>query len=474
MERKETVEPLANYFAGRVSKEFKKGNTILGGMVTSTNRFIDEKQLEILHSSAYSGGIDFQQYFSERNYVFSFKSYMSHVRGSEKALVRTQESSVHYFQRPGAGYIHLDSTRTSLTGYGATTSFGKQYGRLQFQVFLDLFSPGLELNDIGFLNSTDQIMQIAWVGYRFNEPFSIFRSANLNLNQWDAWDFGGNFLFTGFNVNGHAQFKNLWFAGFHVDFESDYRSNIVLRGGPSMLMPGNTSGSLLLETSEQKKFKAELDGSYSFGFNDSYTSYDLEFDLEYKPISNIRISLEPSFSFRNSQLQYVDQFHFDQDDRYIFGSIVQRTVSMSLRLDLVITPELTIQYWGQPFIASGDYSGFKYITDPEAEQYEDRFRLFAEDEIRLDGTEENYLVSEQGGLPAYEFGNPDFNRKEFLSNLVFRWEYRPGSFIYLVWSQGRFGSDLRGNFRPGEDFPDLWDIHPRDVLLLKVSYRLGR
>jgi len=431
--RFESVEPLTNYFAGRVSKEFHKGNTILGGMVTSTNRFKDEPQLDFLHTSALSGGIDFQQYFADRSYVLSISSYMSQVNGSEEALVRTQRSPVHYFQRPDAHYLTLDSTRTSLSGYGGSLQFGKQSGRFNFKAFLFLNSPGLELNDVGFLNSTDEIVQIGWAGYNFNEPFSIFRNIRLNINQWNSWDFGGQHQVMGINFNGHMEFKKLWSAGFYVGAESDHK-----------------------------------------GFEESGTRYAVDFDLTYKPISNLSLSVHPEFSYRQSELQYVDQQHFEETSRYIFGSIDQNTFSTSLRLDLILTPELTIQFWGQPFIATGDYSSFKYITDPKASSFQDRFHTYGSEEIFYVEDEDLYSITETGSGLNYNIGDPDFNIKEFLSNLVFRWEYRPGSFLYLVWSQTRSGYDSYGMFLFEEDFTGIWDIHPRDIIMLKVSYRIGR
>ncbi len=238
--RFETVEPLTNYFAGRVSKEFHKGNTILGGMITSTNRFNDESHLDYLHSSAATGGVDFKQYFSDRSYILSLSAYMSQVRGSREAMVQTQRSPVHYFQRPDADYITLDSTRTSLSGYGANIQFGKQSGKLNFMTFIYFNSPGLELNDIGFLTSTDEILEIFWVGYSFNEPFSIFRSLRLNVNQYSVWDFGGRHQVVGFNMNGHSEFRNFWHAGFFGNISSEVSANSPLRGGPAI----RTSGGL--------------------------------------------------------------------------------------------------------------------------------------------------------------------------------------------------------------------------------------
>ena len=473
-ERSETVEPLTNYFAGTVSKEFNKGNTILGGMVTSTKRFTDEEHLDYLHTSALSAGVDFQQYFADRSYSISLSAYGSQVNGSEEALIRTQQSPVHFFQRPDAEHLSLDSTRTSLSGYGANLSFRKTSGRFNFGGFVNLNSPGLELNDMGFLSSTDEALQVLWAGYSFNEPFSIFRSARISMNQYNLWDFGGTHQLSGFNINGFAQFKNLWNAMFYWDVDTDMIRNSELRGGPSMIIPGGNSAMLSVSTNSRKKLSFEVDGSLHVGNEESSTMYGIDFDVTYKPINNLSLSLYPEFSVRKSQLQYVSQKHFTNDERYIFGSIDQKTFSMSLRLDLILSPELTIQFWGQPFIASGDYSEFKYITDSHGENLTDRFYTYGADEITYDDAFSSYSVTETGSGLSYGFGDPDFNVKEFLSNLVFRWEYRSGSYLYLVWSQTRSGYDPWGYFHFGDDFMDMWDAHPTNVLMMKLSYRIGR
>ncbi len=470
----QTVEPLTNYFATRVSKEFDKGKTSLGGMVTSTHRLNDQEHLDYLHSSAITGGIDFKQYFRERDYLFSFSTYMSQVNGSEEALIRTQRSPVHYFQRPDAYYLELDSTRTSLSGSGGSVQFGKQSGRFQFMAFLSAISPGVELNDIGFLSSSDEVVQIFSMSYRFNRPFSIFRSASLNLQQFSGWDFGGNHQVTGVNLEGEAEFKNLWESDFRIESESDILTHSALRGGPNLILPGSLNTSLSFSTSSRRKLEGEIDMEYSHGYDDSGNRYGLELELTYRPVSNLSLSIDPEFSHRRSVLQYVDQQSFDTDQRYIFGSIDQKTLSMSLRIDLIITPELTIQFWGQPFIATGDFYDFKHITEPKADHFYDRFHTYHAEEISYDQAGDRYKINETDPALSYEFGNPDFNIKEFLSNLVFRWEYRPGSFIYLVWSQSRSDSNSYGTLHFGDDFTDIWEIHPMDAILLKVSYRIGR
>ncbi len=305
-------------------------------------------------------------------------------------------------------------------------------------------------------------------------PLGYSGSASINLNQWSGWDFGGNHQVLGVNLNGHAEFKNLWHARFYVDTDSEARSNSSLRGGPTLILPGSFSTSLSFSTSSRKKLEGEIDFGYSHGYDNSGDRYGFELGLIYRPISNINISVFPLYSKRQRVLQYMEQQEIDNESRYIMGSIDQLTLSMSVRLDLIISPELTIQYWGQPFIATGDYFDFKYITDSKAANLTDRFHIYSPDEITYNESEDRYMISESGSGLNYDFENPDFNIKEFLSNLVFRWEYRPGSFIYLVWSQSRSGSDSYGQLNLGEDFYDIWEIHPRNTILLKVSYRIGR
>jgi hypothetical protein len=278
----------------------------------------------------------------------------------------------------------------------------------------------------------------------------------------------------GFNINGHSQFRNLWNAHFFWGMDSELTSNSTLRGGPSMKMPAQSNFQLAISTNSRKKLSFELDGELSQGFEGSSRTYGLEMEVSYKPISNLSIGLYPGYVTRRDQMQYVDQQEPAGSERYIFASIDRKTFMMSLRIDLVLTPEMTIQFWGQPFIASGDYTDFKYVTDPQADQFTDRFHTYTSQEIDYVEEDNIYQIMEPPNGLYYDFPNPDFNFKEFLSNLVFRWEYRPGSFLYLVWSQTRSGADPWGYFQFGEDFRDIWDIHPTNVILLKLSYRIGR
>jgi len=202
--------------------------------------------------------------------------------------------------------------------------------------------------------------------------------------------------------------------------------------------------------------------------------FDCGISLGYRPSKSLKITLSPSFNSNNDELQYVDQQDYSNKTDYIFARIHQKTLSASLRINYIITPNLSIQYWGQPFLASGKYTEFKRITNSRASNYTDRFSLLDSNEMDYIPNDEQYRVSDQAGSQLYTFDQPDFNKKEFLSNMVVRWEYLPGSTIYLVWSQTRNQSVSNGNFSFNNDITKLFDDKPYNVFLLKMSFRLGK
>jgi len=474
-QRSQAVEPLTNYFVSRVQKDLNKGNTLIGGMVTNTSRQLDDVLKNYLHRSATTGGFDFTQYFDNKNYIFTLNAAFSKVDGTKEALLETQTSSRHYFQRPDATHIHLDSTRTSLSGFGGNMQFGKTGGNLKFLLAAMAKSPGLELNDVGYLRSTDQIFQVFWMGYRFNEPKGIMRKANLNLNQWNVWDFSGQYLNSGGNVNGYIEFKNYWSFHGGVNFDSDEVDNYILRGGPGMIVPGGMNIWYGIETDERKKLKLSYFGNNRWNKFNSRTSRSYSPEIEYRPNNTLNFSFEPSLYKQERELQYVDEYSFNGHNRYLMAHLDQKVLSFSMRVNINLTPDLTIQYWGQPFFASGKYNNFKTITNPKADQFSDRYSTYKPDQLTYNSSDEMYYIDEnQDGTTDYSFEQPNFNFNEFLSNLVVRWEYTPGSTVYLVWSQSRDYSDSLGDFSLNQGFDDLFNgDQPYNVFLIKFSYRIG-
>jgi hypothetical protein len=478
----QTVEPLTNYFVGRVQKDYNSGNTIFGGMITGVNRAMkdiplvgeeSDNLINRLPGAAYSGGLDFSQYFKDKTYMFNINAAFSQINGSELAMVRAQRSSARYFQRPGSP-VALDSTRTSLSGSGGRIQFLKAgQGRFQYLAALLWKTPGFEINDLGYQQVANQLFEVFWVGYRLYEPKLFYRSVNINFNQYSTWDFAGNHLSDGSNINGNVNFKNYWQAGGGFELNINQQSNSMLRGGPLMKIPGTFSSWLFLNTDSRKKLMLSFDANYNLMFQQRGNAVSLSPGITYKPTNTLSLSINPAYRKSSDELQYVDQTKVNNLDRYIFGSIQQKVVSMSFRLSFNFTPDLTLQYWGQPFIASGKYEKFKYITSPLASEYRERFYEYTPSQISL-VNDDTYSVDENlDNSEDYSFGKPDFNFREFLSNLVIRWEYNPGSTIYLVWSQTRNGSEPTGTMDYVNDLGDLFRYRPNNIFLIKFSYRFG-
>jgi hypothetical protein len=470
-----TVEPLTNYFVGRVQKDINNGNTIIGGIFTSTNRELDADVVDIMHKAAYTGGIDFTQYFKNKNWMFNMNTAFSYVEGSKKAITNTQESSAHYFQRPDKSYAILDTNRTSLSGAGGRMQIMKQNGHWNFLGAALWKTPGFETNDLGYMRVTDQILYVLWAGYNQFNPKGIYKNFNLNSDFYSINNFGGDWIGGGYEWNGYMNLKNFWsvFTGGSLNTYS--LSSDMLRGGPMMKLPGSVNARLGFSTDNRKKLMFNVFSNGSQGFENSANNLYTEVDITYKPTNYLVFTLSPSYNKSYTELQYVTQTAYNGIPRYIFGSIDQKTISASFRVNVNISPNLTFQYWGQPFVATGKYYNYKFISEPMANNYKDRFWTYNNNEISFD-TDHFNIDENSDGKTDYTIGKNDFNVKQFLSNLVIRWEYSPGSTLFLVWSQTRSYNSDSGQMDFFNNLSDLFNKQlnvPHNVFLIKFSYRFG-
>jgi hypothetical protein len=199
------------------------------------------------------------------------------------------------------------------------------------------------------------------------------------------------------------------------------------------------------------------------------------FTINYRPVSTLRLVLEPEYTVASNELQYIDNLNYGSDSRYLFGRIHQKTFRLSFRVNYNLTPDFTIQYWGQPFNAAGDYSSYKMITNPKAAAFGDRYQIYNPNQISYFKENDIFIVDENlDETEDYRFSNPNFNSDTFLSNLVLRWEFIPGSTLYLVWSQKREYSSTLGKFSINNDMHNLLNgDKPYNVFLIKFSYRIG-
>lgn len=464
------AEPFTNYLVGRVQKDFNKKNTFFGGMFTATNRFITPEVSE-LRKSAYSGGIDFTHQWKNRAYFMEANIVMSHVQGSKEAIKLTQENLTHLFNRVDATHLEVDPNRTSLTGTGGRFGIGKVGGQhWNYNAGFKWVSPELELNDIGFLRSADEMIQYANLRYRSIKPTGVFRDFNVRFNQFSAFDFEGNYNRIQYQINGSASFLNNWEIDFGLAHKPRIFSNSILRGGPRWRFSKENFQFFFVGSDRRKNFNGTIGFIHSQAKENNFSLLKFESELNYQPTNAFNISLSPEYSISKNQTQYVTQSDYNSDSRYVLGTIDNHTLTASVRLDYTINPNLSIQYYGQHFISRGRYKDFKYVTNPVAERLTERFQLYDSNQINLSGND--FQVDEnRDGTMDYSFSNPDFSYVQFNSNLVLRWEYIPGSELFLVWSQGVKSSvsssdGLFEGFETG-----ILDERPQNIFLLKATYR---
>lgn len=475
VEEKITVEPWTNFLNCRLQKDMSQGKTIMGGMFTATNRFINDSTLEYLPSAAYTAGLDFTNYWKDRTYYLNLRGAFSYLTGKPEAITEVQQSSVHYYQRPDITHVRFDSARTSLSGYGGTAEFGKQGGgHWRYMGRVAWRSPGLELNDMGYIRQADIIQQVIWGGYEIWEPFGIFRSFEVNADQYTGWDFGGNLIYQGLELNVNMDFNNFWNFSVGGECQGQAVDRYNLRGGPAIKIPFGATSWAYIGSDSRKKFYAGLLGVFYKSNYDNSELVRIELDLTYRPFKALQLGIEAAYEFGHDRLQYVETIEDVPGNRYIMARIDNQSPLADIRINYSITPDLTIQYWGQPFVFAGRYSEFKMATETMSSYYYDRFHTYTPDEIAYDEENMVYNVTEAGaeGI-SYGFDNPDFKVFEFRSNLVVRWEYIPGSAVYLVWSQGREGDENIGEPDFGHDMNSLFEIQPRNVFLVKFTYRLS-
>ncbi|MCF8360101.1 MAG: carbohydrate binding family 9 domain-containing protein [Prolixibacteraceae bacterium] len=424
-ERKELVEPITSYTVARFQKDFNKGNTILGGMATATNRLSNDTRFNYLNKNAFTGGIDFLHQWNDKEFYVDARLTGSHVNGNVEAMQRLQKSSARYYQRPDASHIEYNDMLTQLSGYGGKVEIGKgSKGFWRYSTSLSFFSPGFDVNDLGYMQLADHIQNTNQVSYFINQPKGIIRALNTSFTEINNWDFALNYLSSQFSYSFSTQFLNRWSINTHACHFPESIDTKQLRGGPAMKMPAKTHATLQVSSDYSKRLAASIYGFYEWGNENSLSKFSIHPSFSFHPTNALRISFSGEYSSNINELQYVAKAHVAQRPTYLLGKINQQTLSLTFRADFIITPELSIQYYGSPFVSTGNYFGYKIVTNPLNDSYDSRFKSF---QPQFD---ENRNNTAEGII----FNNPDFCFNQFRSNLVFRWEYLPGSKLYLVWS----------------------------------------
>ena len=463
---KMAVEPFTNFIVGRVKQDMNDGNTVIGGMITSTTRDINDIQLSFLPKSALAGGFDFQHNWKKRKYFVDFKGFFSDVNGEKEAISDLQLSSVHYYQRADADYLAYNPERTSLSGWGGFLSGGKRSGNFRAIGTLNWRSPGIDFNDVGYLYQADIIQQIAKLTYKVSKPKGIMRSYYAEFTQEHDWSYGRENTLDRLNLHGYMQLNNLWKV--HVNLRRNFNvfDTRELRGGPKLYKDSNNDLETYVQTNSVKNFWVGLDARFTW-FPDEISKasyYTANFNWQ---ISN-RFSITSTTVWSNvtDNNKYVGRtIDPAGKTQYVVGTIDRNTISSTVRFEYFISPEVSLQYYGNPYASTGKYNNFREVADASDRALEKRY-INLQNESTINS---NYLLK-KNGVTAYTIKNPDFNFQEFRSNLVGRWEFRPGSTLYLVWTNTRSAYADQKEQSIWNSFGSIWNQKSQNVFMIKFSY----
>ncbi|MFN2571861.1 MAG: DUF5916 domain-containing protein [Gemmatimonadales bacterium] len=444
-----TVEPLTNYGIVRLSQDFRNGQSGIGFMATAVTRNADVATDTLLHRGAYVGAVDFRHRFHGGTYELSGSFDLSTVQGSQKTIAGTQLNSTHNYQRPD-DRIRFDSTRTSLSGGAQEILFGRQAGFIQHQKSYLRRSPGFEINDLGFLFLADQQNWANWASLNWTKPTKLFQRAFWNFNWWQSWTTGGLPTDRSVNTNAHVTLNNQWSVHFGGTLANlgDVFCDCGARGGPAYRRSRAIYPWIGFVGDQRGAIQPIMFINYGKGDDGHSTSFNInpEIDLRVSSQFSGSVSVSATHNINDAQDRSPEGTH------YRFAHIDQQTLSMAFRMDYTATRTLTFQVYAQPFVSKARWSNLRELSaTPRATAYADRYQPYA------------------GTMPL------DFNRKFFNSNVVVRWEYRPGSTLFLVWNQGRADlEDVMGTRTVTGDFKRLFNSYPSNTFLIKASYWLSR
>lgn len=472
--RTEIVEPWTHFGLLRLKKEFRNGQSSIGMITTGVVRDIPDSNFFFLPTKEIVGGIDFYHQFWNKTFYIDGKAVMSKVEGHKEALLDIQTSSAHYFQRPDIKHVHLDSNRTALTGHGGMISFGKAgNGRYKFSNIFLWRSPGFEINEMGYLRQADQMNHIFWNEYQVFEPTRWYNNYELTGVFYNGFNFDGINIFRGAQIRGKIEFPNFSGAGTGVKYEWPSLGPNLLRGGPLMRYEGKWEYSLSYYTDRRKNIQSRIELKYEKNRDGISFKKILEWKNFFQISSQLSFRVVPKYYFEVNDLQYLDALETNNNTRYIMARLKRKTFSTTFRLNYNITPHLTLELYAQPYITSGVYSHYKYITNPRASKYHDRFQEYAPEQLHTIDNESITVDENLDGVVDYELSYPDFNFRQLRANLVLRWEFLPGSILYFVYSHEQTSETHQGLFRPLYDFRELITSNPTSIFLLKVSYWWG-
>jgi hypothetical protein len=481
------VEPTSLYGVARVQRQFGASQSTAGFSVSGMRRFFsDDSPLEASFSTqAVAGGADWAVRFQGGRYVFSGHAGMSYVEGSATALNLIQTSSAHYYQRPDAKHSRYDPARTSMTGYTAWIRGDKNAGNWLWGAQLNTESPGFEANDMGRVQSADDIELSGDINYRMTTPGRVFRRWGLGIFARTKWNYDGDRGDTRAQLFGNAQFANYIETQYNLYYGPRALSDDLTRGGPMMQTPKNIGGSIALNSNFSKpnswRIATEMSRNEIGG-----SSVALVGNVGFRPSSKMGFSLDPQWFRLIDKRQYVTTLDggldATYDKRYVFATADQTVLAMTMRLNYTFNPDVTLELFAQPFTASGEYSAYGEQAQPRVLP----LREYGTDGTTISAESDQYFrVEDSRTGTSFQVPNQNFSDFSFRSSVVLRWEWRRGSTLYFVLQQNRAAtcspfldvascptSSAPGTAPGMGSLSDVFGIPGDNFLAVKINYWL--
>jgi hypothetical protein len=431
------VEPRTAYAVGSVQQQIGKSGSTIGATLTAVARDLEggSPLAARLPGRAWSGGVDWDLRFGKGAYQVSGFAGGSDVRGDSLAVLRLQRSSARYFQRPDAGHVEVDPSRTSMAGYTGGLTVARISGEhWLWSTGASVESPGLELNDVGQLATADDISGYAQLQYRQTKPRGAFRSYDAYLTSDAEWNLDGVRMGGAVELSAVGTWRNRWRSDFSAFYQPRAQSVSASRGGPLVGTRAQWAVINRLASSSAARFR--WNGRVYYGENeDGRATYRLSGGIAFRPGPRWQLSIDPNYLRTTPVRQYVATLNDGPEatfgKRYVFASVGRSEFFAQIRLNYLFTPDLSLEFYAEPFASSGRYHTFGEL--PSAGSHE--LALYGSDTTRV----------RREGNATRVFGAPrdavveDFNVRSFRSNAVLRWEWRRGSSLFVVWQQDRAG-----------------------------------
>jgi hypothetical protein len=475
----EEIEPFTNYLVARVKRDLPRGG--FGFLATDVERDLRTPALGdlLVNRATVAGGDGYLFLDAARNWVITGSMSASRVSGSAAAITRLQLAPQRYYQRPDAPEVSLDPAATSISGWYGRVNLNHNAGSWIVNAALWGVSPGFESNDLGYHTQGDIAGGHGVVGWRKPNPDRYTRNRSFSLAKYSTWNFNREIEGDGWYASGFATLRNYWSVNASGMWHRSAFDQTLTRGGPAMRVPSGGSVSAGLGTDSRRSVALSLNGAYAWNAEGGRGSY-VSASLAFKPSSKLVLSTGPEVTGTDALAQYVDRVTdptavATYGARYIFSNLHQIEVSMVTRADLALTPTVSFQIYLQPLLSMGRYWNLKELT--KARTFDFLVYGTGGSTVTPIPGERASIVDPDGSAgPAAPFrlDDPSFNFKSLRANAIFRWQFRPGSTLFVVWTQQRQDLARPGEFQLGPDIRSMFDARPDDVVLVKMSYWFGR